>query len=126
MRRFWLGISLLSVLLVLGFWLSFTMSKMPQDVSKTLTEASELILAGDISGGISLAQQAQENWDFHWYGTASVADHAPMDDIDGLFAQLTAYGQAGQYGDFGSLCNRIAQLVEAVGEAHSLSWWNIL
>ena len=126
MGRFWLGVCLLAVLLVLGLWINLKMTNMQQSISQTLEKAADRTMEGDLSAGFALARQAKEAWEIHWRGTASVADHAPMDEIDGLFAQLAVYAKAGQSGDFAAVCNRLARLTDAIGEAHSLTWWNLL
>lgn len=126
MGRFWLGIGLLVGLLALGLWVSTAMNGLHSPISQTLETAAQRCLAGDTEGGVSLSRQAQHSWQTHWRCTASVADHTPMEEIDGLFAQTEAYAKAGQWADFASHCARLAKLVEAVGEAHSLNWWNLL
>ncbi len=126
MGRFWLGIGILVLFLVLGFWTGHTMDDVHQTISQTLENAATKSLSGDLTEGIALAQQAQSQWQSHWHGTASVADHAPMDEIDGLFAQLETYGKAGLTETFAAYCARLSQLVSAMGEAHSFTWWNLL
>lgn len=126
MGRFWLGIGILVVFLVLGLWVTYAMDNIHSEISQTLERAATQTLSGDLTEGITLVQQAKDRWQSHWHGTASVADHAPMDEIDGLFAQLEAYGQAGLSTDFATYCARLSNLVAAVGEAHSLTWWNLL
>ena len=54
------------------------------------------------------------------------ADHAPMDEIDSLFAQMEVYAQARDSLHFGSYCARLAELITAVSDAHQLNWWNFL
>jgi len=49
-----------------------------------------------------------------------------MDEIDSLFAQLEVFRQAGLWGDFSACCRRLSRLIEAMAEAHSLTWWNLL
>ena len=126
MRRFLLGVGLLLALLALGLWISFTLTQTHQSIAHTLEEAAVQTLSGDPDTGRALAQQAQQVWEAHWHSTASVADHAPMDEIDGLFSQLEIYAQAGQEADFAANCTRLSKLIDAVGEAHSLTWWNLL
>lgn len=126
MGRAWLGVGLLVLFLVLGLWISFSMGGVHQQIAQKLEQAAEQGLSGDLEEGIALARQACSDWEKHWHGTASVADHAPMDEIDGLFAQLEIYGKAGQRADFAAFCSRLSRLVAAVGEAHGLSWWNLL
>jgi hypothetical protein len=126
MGRFYLGVGILVLFLILGLWVTSSMDTVHQSVAEILDKATAKALSGDLTEGISLAQQAQTSWQNHWHGTASVADHAPMDEIDGLFAQLQVYGQTGQAGDFAAYCARISNLVTAIGEAHGLTWWNFL
>jgi hypothetical protein len=126
MGRFWLGIGILVIFLVLGLWVTYAMDQVHGEIAQTLDEAAAQTLEGDLVEGIALVNQAKGKWQSHWRGTASVADHAPMDEIDGLFAQLEAYGQAEQAVDFATYCARLSNLVAAMGEAHSLTWWNLL
>ena len=126
MKRFLLGIGILAVFLIGGLWVGYAMDDVHQTIAQTLDDAAAQCLSGDLSGGIALAQQAHQTWQTHWHSTASVADHEPMDEIDGLFAQLEVYGKAGLSADFATFCARLSQLVSAVGEAHSFTWWNLL
>jgi len=126
MGRFWLGIGILVLFLVLGLWVAHAMDDVHQSIGQALDTAAQAALSGQLDKGIALAQQAHSSWLSRWHGTACVADHAPMDEIDGLFAQLTVYSQIGQHKDFAACCTRLSALVLAVGEAHSLTWWNLL
>lgn len=126
MGRFWLGVGILVLFLVLGIWVAHAMDDVHQTIAQTLDDAAAQSLSGDLAEGIALVQQAKSNWQSHWRSTASVADHEPMDEIDGLFAQLEVYGKAGLAADFATYCARLSQLVTAVAEAHALNWWNLL
>ena len=126
MGRFWLGIGLLALFLVLGFWISAAMDQVHLDISDTLELAAQQALDGDLDAGKETAQQAKKQWDKHWHGSAAVSDHAPMDEIDGLLAQLECYSRAGQTGEFAACCTRVSLLVRAMSEAHSFAWWNLL
>ena len=126
MSRFWIGIVLLVVFLCLGFLVTWAMNDTHEPISQTLEQAAEAAISGDLETGVSLALEAQSIWENHWRGTAAVADHAPMDEIDGLFAQAEIYAQTGSTADFAAICGRLARLIEAIGEAHSPGWWNLL
>ncbi len=126
MRRFWFGVGVLVVFLAIGLWVCAATDDMTLPVSDYLQQAAEQALSGDLSGGIASAQRAKSLWQAHWNSTAAVADHAPMDEIDSLFAQLQAYATAGAAEDFAASCARTALLVEAVAEAHRPTWWNFL
>lgn len=125
-KRFYLGIGLLTVFLVLGLVISMAMDSASQPISQQLEQASQEALSGSLDTGISLAQQAKKDWKSAWRGIATVADHTPMDEIDSLFAQVEVLGNARDAVSFGAYCARLAELVEAVSDAHSLTWWNLL
>ena len=126
MGRFWIGVGLLAVFLCLGLWVAKAMDNVHVPVTQLLEQAADEALGGDLETGIALADQAHAVWERHWRGTAAVADHAPMDEIDGLFAQVRSYARAGSVADFAAGCGRLSKLVEAIGEAHSPQWWNLL
>lgn len=126
MKQFWLGIFLLLLFLGLGLWVTKAMEDTHSAVSEALTLAAEQAMAGDLESGVQTAEQARGKWQAGWHGTAAVADHAPMDEIDSLFAQMQVYAQAGEAVDFAAYCRRLSALVHAVGEAHGFSWWNLL
>ena len=126
MGRFWIGILLLVIFLVLGIWISCFMDATHQTISDTLLQASAQALQGNEADAAALAAQAKATWDANWHTIAAAADHAPMDEIDGLFSQLSVFSNAGRIGDFAACCARLSKLVAAMGEAHKLTWWNFL
>ena len=126
MSRLWLGIGLMVVLLGLGIGIGSYMNTTGSAISVTLDSASEAALSGDLQTASLLAEEAKDKWDTVWHRIAAMADHAPMDEIDSLFAQLKNYATAEAASDFAAYCARISQLILAVGEAHSFNWWNLL
>lgn len=126
MGRLLLGVAILLCFLCLGLWVSGTMENLHSELCDTLMEAADLALSGDLDAGAALAQNAKARWEACWNGVASLADHAPMDEIDSLFARLRFYASTGAAADFAAECSRIAKLADAVGEAHSFTWWNLL
>ena len=126
MGRLWLGLGILAVFLGLGLYVGAAAEGTHQQISGVLEQAAQEALAGDLEAGVALAQQAHHRWQKNWHSTAAVADHAPMDEIDGIFNQAFAFAESGRAGDFAACCARLSGLVAAVGEAHSLSWWNLL
>ena len=126
MGRFLIGVGLLAAMLLLGVLVMFCMDRANMPISQLLEDAARTALAGDLEQGVFIARKAQKQWKHSWHTIASFSDHAPMDEIDSLFAQAAVYGQVGNTEDFASHCTRLAMLIEAVGEAHSLNWWNLL
>ena len=126
MGRLFLGIGLLLLLLALGIWVAVAMNDLHTPVTDMLETAAQQAMAGDLEQGISLARQAKDHWSYHWRRTASVSDHTPMDEIDGLFAQMDVYAQTGMVTEFAAYCTRLAELIDCISDAHSLTWWNLL
>ena len=126
MARFYLGVGILLAFLVFGLWVGHTLEDIHTEIADTLTEAADMALSGDLEGAETVALSAKKRWEKSWHGSATVADHAPMDEIDGLLAQLPCYARSGNTGEFAACCTRCSLLVQAISEAHSLTWWNLL
>ena len=126
MYRGWFGLGILTVLLALGLWVSVLMDSIHAPISQQLETAAQQTLSGDVAAGHATALHARESWDKYWRFSAAFSDHAPMDEIDGLFAQMESYAHADSAREFAACCSRISMLVEAVTEAHRLTWWNLL
>lgn len=125
-KRFYLGVGILAFFLILGLVISMIVLNTGTPLSQQLAQASQEALSGDLETGISLAVQAKTQWEASWHSTAMVADHAPMDEIDSLFAQMEVYAQAGDRLHFGSYCARLSELVQAIVDAQRLNLWNLL
>ena len=126
MKRCWIGIGLLVLFLAAGLWVMAEMDTAHRRISRDLEQAVKQTLSGETEQGVLLAQQAKQHWEDARRGTACVADHEPMEEIDSLFARLEVYAREGQALEFAACCARLSALVQAMGEAHSLQWWNIL
>lgn len=126
MKHFWSGIGLLAVLLALGLWTSHAMESVHTPIANSLALAAEETLSGDPDRGIAAARQARAQWERHRHATASVADHQPMEEADSLFAQMESFIAAGDVTQFAACCARLSELVRAISEAHTLTWWNLL
>jgi hypothetical protein len=125
-RRFWYGLGVLAMLLVLGLWTAWGMEKLNQPVADALEQAAQAAVGGDMAQGMALAERAQNHWCQNRGRMTAVADHGPLEEIDSLFAQVQIYADTGKTADFAAYCTRLAKLVTAVGEAHGLNWQNLL
>lgn len=125
-RRFWLGVGLLAVVLAVSLWVMVGMARLHEPVSDALDRAAQEALTGDWEAGVSLALQAKNTWETSWFGTASAADHSPMDEIDGLFAEMQVFAKTQEDVHFAACCAQLASLIRAMSDAHNLTWWNLL
>lgn len=121
--RMGLGLGILLFFLIAGLLAAAAMKQACDPVAQLLKRAS---VQDNPQIAIALAQEAKQKWDHHRDSIAALADHTPMDEIDGLFGQAITCAENGQTEDFSALCNRLSLLVSAVYDAHRLTWWNII
>ncbi len=126
MGKLWLGIGLLLALLAFGFFVTAATETIHTPIAQNLEKAARLSLSGDLPAAAQLGQTAKTDWEKRWHFVAVFSDHAPMDEIDGLLAQLDIHAKAGAGADFAATAARIAQLVQAMMDAHKPAWWNLL
>ena len=126
MKRSWIGLLLLLVLLAVGLLSAWAMEEVHEPVSEHLEEASEAALAGQWGKAAFLVAAAQRNWENWKLLRTALADHGPSEEIEALFAVLEVYGTAREEVAFSALCREMAEKIEAIGEAHGLVPENIL
>lgn len=126
MARGWFGVGILVVFLILGIVIAGEMDDAHLPTGELLTQAAEMTVNGDFEGAVALGIEAKARWDKQWTGTAAVADHSPMDEVDALFAEMEIYAQTGEAPHFAACCKELAQRVQSVADAHRFSWWNLL
>lgn len=126
MKRIWIGIGLLIALLIAGIWVADVMKDSHKPSAEDLRRASQLALEEDWTTAEALTKRARDKWEKKWRVTASVADHEPMDEIDGMFAQLKVYAKVKDEVAYSGTCAHLAELMEAMGQAHAFNWWNLL
>lgn len=126
MKRIWIGIGLLVFLLVAGIWVAEVMEDSHKPGAEDLRRASQLALEEDWPMAEALSKRARNKWEKKWRVTASTADHEPMDEIDGLFAELKVYARAKDEVAYSGTCAHLAELLEAMAQAHVFNWWNLL
>lgn len=126
MKRIWLGLGILALFLSLGILSSIGMQKLHEPLAHNLEKAASAALSGDFSKGKEHAAKAKDQWDSQWNRSAVLADHTPMDEIDGYFARMEVYAQTDSAVDFAACCQQLAKLITATAEAHTFTWWNIL
>ena len=126
MTRGWIGLGLLAALLIICLLVTGWMDRSHKEVSRELEEAAAAAGAGNWAEAAEDVRDAWEDWQKHWRLSAAFADHEPMENIDGQFAQLWPYLEARDPVAFRALCRELARQVEAIGDAQGLNWWNLL
>ena len=126
MKRIWIGIILLTVLLWAGFWISNFMDETHTPIAQDVRRAGNLALEEQWDTAQAFAKRGQDRWKKKRPVTAAIADHEPMDEIDALFSQLDTYAKSEDEVEYGALCAHLASLLEAISQSHSLTWWNLM
>lgn len=126
MKRIYIGIILLIVLLAAGIWIAKVAEKTHAPGASDLEQASHLALEGNWDKAEALTGRARESWQKKWRFTASVSDHEPMDEIDALFARLCIYARNGDNAEYAAVCAELSRRLEAMAQTHAFSWWNLL
>ncbi len=126
MKRSKIGAWLLLFLLVIGGVSSWAMVRFTGPIGESMARAAEAALREDWAEAEALAGQARARWEKYWNFCAAFADHGPMENINGLFAQLEVYTQSRDIQNFAAVCAQLSEDTKAIGEAQSLTWWNLL
>ena len=125
MNRIWFGAVLLAVLLLLGLGSDALMKQTHHPISNDLLRASELALEGNWKSAENFTAAARREWDKKQLLTAMFSDHTPMDQIEGMFAQLEVFAGTGDAVSYSSTCRYLASRLEALGRSHSFNFQNL-
>ena len=125
MKRLWIGVGLLAVMLVSGILVPEFLHGCHDAVVTDLDRAAETAMAEQWAETEEFLHRAEEKWQKKRPVTASFADHEPMDDIDGLFEQLKIFARARDPVAFGSTCVYLSSQLKALGDYHEFSLWNL-
>ena len=126
MKRFWIGIVLLTVLLAGGIAMLLFSHRFYSGFSDTLEAAADAALAENWKDARLLTEQAAAQWDRRHRFFASFTDHEPVEEIELLLSRLALFQKAELPVDFADACEGLMGLCEAIDEFHSLNWWAVL
>ncbi len=126
MKRFYFGLALLLALLAAGIGTTLGILRGHEPVVTELALGSKAALLEDWSQAGQRIEKAQSRWEQYWKFSASLADHGPMEQIDGLFAQLEVYLEVRDPVLVAAACAELSRQVEAISDAHELNWWSLL
>lgn len=126
MKRLWLGIGILAVLLVVGITATVSMENICQPLTEALNEAAEAVQTGQWEQALELSETAHARWQ-HWRGiSAAITNHEPMEEVDALFDTLKIYARQRDVVRFADCCAQLAALTDAISESQAIYWWNVL
>ena len=126
MKRCWFGAGLLIVLLAATLSVTWGMDKIHEPIAADLNQAAECAELGDWRNAENFSRRAEESWNKWEHFRACFADHTPTEEVGAELAAMDTARQERETTDFAASCARAAKMVQAVGDAHALCWWNLL
>ncbi len=126
MKRMWIGVGLLAVVLISGIWTGNRMIQTHLPCADDLENSAACAMAEDWAGAGKLAAQARNTWQKNRKVSASVTDHEPMDEIDAIFEELEVYRAREETAAYSAGCMYLAEQLRDLGNSFKLSWWNLL
>lgn len=124
MKRMWIGVGLLAAVLVSGI-LATNFMEFHSAGAADLKRAAKLALEEQWDTAEAFAGRAEDNWQKKRPVTACFAEHEPMEAIDGMFDQLEIYAKARDEIAYSGTCAYLAAQLEAMGEIHRFTLWNL-
>lgn len=122
MKRFWIGVSVMAVLLAVGLSVTVAIDTLCAPISHQLQQAAQTEAWEQAT---ALAATAQQSWQQRRKFCAAVTDHEPMEQIDALFCSLEVYIRQQDRTRFHEACARLASMTDAIGDAQTICWWHI-
>jgi len=126
MRRSWIGLFLLLVLLIVGLALAWAIEDVHEPITAKLESAAEEALKQNWVSAAWFTAEAHSRWESWVLFRAALADHVPSEEVEALFAALDVYGASRESVSFAALSRELAKKIEAIGKAHGLNWENLL
>lgn len=126
MKRLFIGILILALLLGGSIAISTAMERIHHPIAQDLQQAADRAQQEDWAVALEFFQRAQQRWEKYHDFTAAFADHTPMDEMDALLSELNIYATERENPHFGATCAHLAFMATAMAESHLLTWWNLL
>lgn len=126
MKRLWIGILILAILLSGSLAISICMGRIHRPIAEKLELAAQKALDDNWSEALALTRQASARWEKYHRFTAAFADHTPMDEMDTLLEELEVYAVQQENPHFSATCAHLHFMATAIAESHNISWWNLL
>lgn len=126
MKRCWFGVGLLIVLLAVSLAVTWGMETIHRPIARQLEQAAICARQGDWDKAEQLSRQAEAGWEAWAHFRACFADHTPTEEVSAELAAMAQNRLERETGEFSASCARASKMVQAVGDAHGLNWWNLL
>lgn len=126
MKRSWIGLAILLVLLTVGLLSSWAIAKTHEPIAQSLEQAGRVALAGDWEQAQSLANRARSQWEKWQILRDFLSDQSPVEQVGTSLAELEIYLAARDDVHFAATCAQLAFQIAAIGNAHEIAFGNLI
>lgn len=121
MSRFRIGVFLLAALLGVCVWAQVRMNAIQKPIAAQVAQAGAYAGENDWPDAARTLAAARKSWEESRTLVAALADHQPLEDIEGLFSQLEVYAAQRDETEFRAACQDLNRRILAVKEAHEIN-----
>lgn len=126
MKRFWIGLGLLALVLVLGIWVGGAMLRLHMPITMDLEQAAAYAEAGHWAASEALYARAKSRWDAGRNRIAAIYNHQPLDEIDARFRELEVFLSRREVTACRAGCVYLAERLRDLSDSFRISWENLL
>lgn len=126
MKRLWLGLGLVALILAAGVFLEQRLEKWHHPQAEALEQAADWARQEDWQRTRELLRGTRQDWQKHRDLAAALVNHGIVDEIDIRFAQLEVYAAEENRADFCAGCAGLVLQLRNVPKFHGFDWWNLL
>lgn len=126
MKRMWLGIGILTVILVIGILISGFFSALHLPIAAELEQAVVCAAENDWAAATERIYHANETWRQYRHCIAAIADHEPVEQIDADFARLFILCDWQEEPEFSATAMALSRQTQAMANSQQIHWWDLL
>ena len=126
MKRFWIALSLLVILLVVSLGSLLYFSRVSESILSALSQAEELADGQDLEGASSAFYRAGNLWRQQKGALRYFLDREKMAAVEGVFAVCQGYLSHESLSDFSAGCRQVLAMVEDLFSGEFPSLENLL
>lgn len=126
MKHLYLGLGILSVILLLSLLSLFLLGRSLGRAGDKLEAAWTDCLERDFEKARAGAVEAQKIWEKSYGLTASFVDHGDLDEVNRVFAQMEACGALEEWDEFAQTCRQVMTLIEDIAQRQKPLYYNFL
>lgn len=126
MKRGWLAVALLGLMVALSLWHVSTLGNLTGALNEELRRAESLAERGDWAAAAQVTQAASERWNGRSFYLHTTLDHKTADDIAVSFAETLEFLQWQEAGEYSAANARLMEQLRLLGEMEKPSLENLL